>query len=149
MLDMLVDEIQALLHGSRKMDLALRVDEHGMRDAHLLRRCAPVIAVEEDRFGCDIGQGAGMRAGWHEDAYRLHALCWLACARIEDMAIALPVALEVALVIARSADGPAIRQIDRSNRTRLARMLDADTPWTIAVLADCDDVAARRKLPMV
>ena len=101
-----------------------------------------MFAGEKDWLGRLVGQSARMRAEGHEDAPRLYALCRLAGPRVEQMAIALAVAFEVALVIARGADGPAVRQLHRSDGAWLARMLDAHTPRPVAVLADSDDVAA-------
>ena len=67
-----------------------------------------------------------------------------AAARIEQVAVAPAVQFEIALVVARGADGLAVAQFQRGQRRAAdcARMLDADAPGLPPLAAERHDVAA-------
>ena len=91
----------------------------------------------------DRGAAARDRAQRRDDADRLGAILdWPAGLRIQDVAIALAVALEETLVIAAGRE-PALAQFQlRDRRMRNARMFDADPPRTaVGVRPDDPDVA--------
>src|SRR3989338_5392527 len=82
-----------------------------------------------------------MRAA-RQDGHRLHALHGTPPARGDQGAIAHVAQREITLVVAGCADGLAVAQLQYRQRTGLARMLDADAPRTLAMLAQRKNIAA-------
>src|SRR5690606_28512141 len=135
-------ELQPRAQRTGDLDATVGRDAQYVFDVETARVFAPLFSREIRRLARRIRQRAGTGARGDQDGERLRAVRRLTGARVEQVRIALAIHLEEALVVARGADRLAVVERQRRQRRRLARMLDADAPGLVALLAERDDVAA-------